>query len=310
LSTDNTNAASRPGDNLTGIWLMLASFAAFSCGDLIAKLLTADYHPVQIACSRQLGVVAAVAVLFAMKGSAILRSTAPKLQVARGLCAVVSATSFIFAISYVPLADAVAVTFAAPFMVTVLGAVVLREAVGTKRWIAVTVGFIGTLVIVRPGFGVFHPAIFLVLLAAAAFALRQIVSRYIGRRDRTMTTLAYTALTSVIVLAIPMPLIWTTPTSIVDVVMMAAVAIMAGMGEFLLIRALEIAAAVVVAPVQYSLILYGTLWGYLVFAELPDRWTWLGASIIVGSGLYMLYLERQRTLLLLSQHALTQRSPE
>ncbi|MDH3453077.1 MAG: DMT family transporter [Gammaproteobacteria bacterium] len=289
---------------------MLAAFAAFSCGDLIAKLLTADYHPVQIAFSRQLGVVAAVAVLFAMKGSAILRSTVPKLQVARGLCAVVSATSFIFAISYVPLADAVAVTFAAPFMVTVLGAVVLREAVGTKRWIAVTAGFIGTLVIVRPGFGVFHPAIFLVLLAAAAFALRQIVSRYIGRRDRTMTTLAYTALTSVIVLAIPMPLIWITPVSIVDVAMMAGVAIMAGMGEFLLIRALEIAAVVVVAPMQYSLILYGTLWGYLVFAELPDRWTWLGTSIIVGSGLYMLYLERRRTLLLLSQHALTQRSPE
>ncbi len=210
---------------------MLAGFAAFSCGDLIAKLLTADYHPVQVAFSRQLGVVAAVAVLFAMKGAAILSSSAPKLQVARGLCAVVSATRFIFAISYVPLADAVAVTFAAPFMVTVLGAVVRREAVGTKRWIAVTVGFIGTLVIIRPGFGVFHPAIFLVLLAAAAFALRQIISRYIGRRDRTMTTLAYTALTSVIVLAVPMPLIWTTPMSIVDVAMMAGVAIMTGMGE-------------------------------------------------------------------------------
>ena len=94
MSTDNFNAASCPSDNLTGIWLMLAGFAAFSCGDLIAKLLTADYHPVQIAFPRQLGVVAVVAVLFAMKGSAILRSAAPKLQVARGLCAVVSATGF------------------------------------------------------------------------------------------------------------------------------------------------------------------------------------------------------------------------
>ena len=251
-----------------------------------------------------------VAVLFVIKGPAILRSTAPGWQVARGLCAVVSATSFVFAISYVPLADAVAVTFAAPFIVAVLGAVVLREAVGTGRWFAVAAGFIGTLVIIRPGLGVFHPAIFLALLAATVFALRQVVSRYIGRRDRTMTTLAYTALTSVIVLAIPMPLIWITPASIVDVAMLAGVATMAGMGEFLLIRALEIAAAVVVAPMHYSLILYATLWGYLVFAELPDRWTWLGTAIVVGSGLYMLYLERRRTVVQLNQHALTQPPPE
>lgn len=289
---------------------MLAGYAVFSCVDLMAKLLTADYHPVQIAFSRQLGVVAVVVVLFAMRGSAILHSTAPKLQFARGFCAVVSATSFIFAISYVPLADAVAVTFAAPFMVTVLGAVVLRETVGTNRWIAVTAGFVGTLVIIRPGFGVFHPAIFLVLLAAAAFAMRQIISRCIGTRDRTMTTLAYTALTSVIVLVVPLPFIWIAPLSFVDLAMLAGVAILSGLGEFLLIRALEIAAAVAIAPMQYSLILYATLWGYLVFAQLPDHWTWLGTSIIIASGLYMLYLERQRARVLLSRWPPDQRTPE
>ena len=201
-------------------------------------------------------------------------------------------------------------TFAAPFMVTVLGAVVLRETVGTKRWIAVTAGFVGTLVIIRPGLGVFHPAIFLVLLAAAAFAMRQIISRCIGTRDRTMTTLAYTALTSVIVLVVPLPFIWIAPLSFVDLAMLAGVAILSGLGEFLLIRALEIAAAVAIAPMQYSLILYATLWGYLVFAQLPDHWTWLGTSIIIASGLYMLYLERQRARVLLSRWPPDQRTPE
>ena len=90
-------------------------------------------------------------------------------------------------------------------MVTVLGALVLGETVGTRRWITVAAGFIGALVIIRPGAGVFHPAIFLVLLAAAAFAGRQIISRPLGARDPTLTTLAYTALTSVVLLAVPLP---------------------------------------------------------------------------------------------------------
>ena len=145
-------------NNAMGIWLMLAGFATFSVVDLIAKLLTADFHPVQIAWTRQLGASLVMVYLALFTARTIFVTTAFRLQVIRGLCAVTSATLFIVGISYVPLADAVAVTFVAPFLVTLMGAFFLREPVGIRRWSAVIGGFLGTLIIIRPGLGVFHPA--------------------------------------------------------------------------------------------------------------------------------------------------------
>ena len=281
-------------NNLKGIWLMAAGFAVFSAADLIAKLLTQDFHPFQIAWSRQLGVGVALMVLVIAKGPSIFRSALPGMQVVRGLFAVVSATSFIFAIRYVPLADVVAVTFATPFIVTVLGAVLLREKVGPRRWVAVVLGFLGTLVIIRPGFGVFHPAILLGLVAALAFGLRQIISKPIGQKDPTLTTLAYTSTTALIVLSIPLAFVWVTPVQTKHLLLLLGLAILSGIGEFLIIRALEIAEAVVVTPMHYTLIIHSTFWGYLFFAELPDFWTFTGTAIVIASGLYILYNERRR----------------
>lgn len=279
--------------NLKGVMLMTSGFALFSIADVIAKLLTANYHPIQIAITRQLGLLFFVVIFFALKGPKILRSAAPGLQIARGFCAIISATSFIFAIAYVPLADAVAVSFVAPFVVTILGATLLGEPVGVKRWSAVGAGLLGTIIIIRPGMGTFHPAILLVLLAATAFAIRQIISRYLGDKDSITTTMAYTSLTTVIVLAIPLAFFWRMPISWNDVLLMGLMATFAGIGEFFIIRALEVALAVVVAPTHYSLILFGTFWGFIFFGDLPDGWTWVGAAVIVGSGLYMMQRERK-----------------
>lgn len=291
MTIDPSRPASGPNDNLRGTLLMLAGFGAFSCADIAAKILTANYHPVQIVWTRQLGVTIGVIALILINGVSILKSQAPRLQIARGLCAIASALFFVFAIAYVPLADAVAVSFVAPFIVTILGAVLLGEAVGLRRWAAVFTGFLGTLIVVRPGLGVFHPAIFLVLGAATVFAARQIISRFLGRRDPTATTLAYTSMTTVAVLILPLPFIWEAPKSAGDVALMTGMALAGGLGEYLIIRALEIAHAVVVAPMQYSLIVYSTLWGFLVFGHLPDLWTWVGAFVIIASGLYTLYRE-------------------
>ena len=291
---DNAKAAAIPADNLRGILLMGAGFAAFSCADIMAKILTESYHPVQIAWTRQFGISVLAIGFLLSRGIGLLKSAAPGLQLLRGLCALVSALSFIFAIRYVPLADAVAVSFAAPFMVTILGATVLGEPVGFRRWSAVAIGFIGTLIIVRPGLGVFHPAILIVLLAALAFSMRQIVSRSIGKRDPTLTTLAYTALTSFVLLVPPMILVWRTPQNATDLGLMIGVTLFSGLGEFLIIKALEIAHAVVVAPMQYTQILYATGLGFLVFGYFPDLWTWLGIVIVVASGLYVIYREHLR----------------
>lgn len=278
-------------NNLRGILLMLAGFFAFSIADTFAKILTETYHPVQIVWTRQLGITTGVLVLIALRGPSILRSVAPGLQVTRGLCAIVSAVFFVFALRYVPLADAVAVTFVAPFMVTVFGALLLGERVGPRRWSAIVIGFIGMLIVIRPGYAAFHPAILLVVLAAAGFAMRQILSRHLGNRDRTETTLVYTAATTILLLAIPLPFYWQPPVDPQHILIMVLMAAMAACGEFLIIRALEIALAVVVAPAQYALILFSSVWGFFAFGQVPDAWTWLGCAVIVLSGLYMMWRE-------------------
>ena len=271
---------------------MAAGMFLFSGVDTMAKFLTDTLHPVQIVWCRQFGLLIGVFILLAFRGKSLLRSSHPKLQIARGALAAFSATLFIIAVGYVPLADAVAITFVAPFMVTVMGALILREPVGIRRWTAVTVGFIGTLIVIRPGFGAIHPAAGLLIIAAGAFALRQVLSRMLAGDDTTHTTFAYTAIVSWGVLTIPVMFFWQTPTTGLEIALLAAMAIVAAVAEFLVIMALDTAQAVVVAPVHYSLLLWGTFYGFVVFGQLPDGWTWLGAIIIVASGLYTLNRER------------------
>ena len=264
----------------------------FSAVDTHAKFLTESFHPVQIAWSRQLGLLLGVLVLLAVRGCGVLRTQNPTLQIGRGALAAGSALLFIAAVAYVPLADAVAITFVAPFMVTVLGAVILGEHVGIRRWIAVGVGFLGTLVVIRPGLGVIHPAAGLVLVAALFFALRQILSRRLGSTDPTVTTVAYTGLTASALLTLPLPLVWRTPEWGPELALLASMAVLAGLAEILVIRSLELAQAVVLAPVHYSLLIWATFYGWAVFQQFPDLWTWVGASIIVGTGIYTLHRER------------------
>ena len=267
----------------TGMFL----FAAVDTG---AKFLTDGLHPVQIVWTRQLGLLFGAFVLIAMQGRAIFRTSHPRLQLARGCVAAGSASFFIMAVVHVPLADAVAISFVAPFMVTVLGALVLREPVGLRRWAAVTLGFIGTLIVMRPGLGVMHPAAALVILAAFLFAIRQIISRALSDTDKTATTVVYTALVASAILTVPLPFYWRSPSTD-QMMLLAFIAVVAGVAEVFVIKALETGLAVVIAPVHYTMLIWGTFYGWLIFGQLPDAWTWVGTLIIIATGLYMLRRE-------------------
>jgi S-adenosylmethionine uptake transporter len=280
----------RAVENGKGLILMALGMFFFSAVDTTAKFLTADLHPVQIVWARQLGLVAGALWLLVRVGPGLLRTEHLSLQILRGVVAVGSATLFIFAIRYVPIADAVAISFVAPFMVSVLGAAVLREPVGVRRWSAVAIGFAGALIVLRPGMGVVHPAALLVILAAFLFACRQIISRWIAASDRTGTTVAYTGFVSIAVLSLALPFFWRTPTA-EQVALLAVCAVLAGLAEVCVIKALELSMAVVVAPVQYTLIVWATFYGFVVFGDLPDRWTWVGTAIIVATGIYTLRRE-------------------
>ncbi|MEM9342142.1 MAG: DMT family transporter [Pseudomonadota bacterium] len=278
-------------NNLRGISFMALGMFIFAAVDAQAKLLTETLHPFQIVWTRQLGLLLGALVFLVMRGPGLLRSKRPGLQVARGALAGASAAMFIFGVRYVPLADAVAITFVAPFMVTLAAAFVLRERVGIRRWAAVVLGFVGVLIVIRPGMGVMHPAAVFILIAATAFAGRQIISRILGRVDDTMTTVAYTALVSIALLTIPLPFVWQWPETRQEVALLVSFALMAGVAEFFVIKALEVGMAVAVAPVHYTIMIWGTFYGFVIFGDLPDLWTWVGAAIIIATGLYTLHRE-------------------
>lgn len=272
---------------------MALGFFTFSASDTLAKLLTDDFHPFQVAWMRMAGLFLGVCIVIARRGTGVLRTSKPHLQIVRGFVAACSITLFVFAINHVPLADAVAVSFVAPFIVTIFGAWILKEPVGIRRWLAVLAGFIGMLVVIRPGLGVFHPAIFLVLIAALFFAIRQLTSRWLSGVDPIVTTVCYTAIVAFSILSVFQPFVWVTPTSAKIVFLIIAMALISAASEILVIRALDIAHSVVLAPLHYTLIIWGTLYGYFVFGNLPDQWTLLGCSVIIVSGLYNLYREYQ-----------------
>jgi len=262
---------------------MALGFFCFTACDTLAKLLTDDFHPFQVAWLRMLGLFLGVCVLLGLKGPQLLRTPKPRLQILRGVVAAGSATLFIYAVNYVPLADAVAVSFVAPFIVTVFGALLLKEPVGVRRWIAVVVGFIGMLIVIRPGMGVFHPAIFLVLIAAVFFAIRQLVSRWLSGVDPISTTVAYTSIVAFTITSIAQPFVWITPNNPRVILLIVGLAVFAAVGEILIVRALDIAQSVALAPIHYTLIIWATIYGFLVFGDLPDRWTLVGC-LVIGDG--------------------------
>lgn len=287
------NAPARKApENLKGIVLITLGFVFFGATDALAKLLTTELPALQVVWLRQLGLFSGVVVMLSMRGAHILRTRHPVVQVMRGVLATCSATFFILAVRNVPLADAVAVTFIAPFIVTALGALFLGEPVGPRRWAAVGVGFIGMLIVIRPGAGVFHPAIFITIAAATAFGTRQVLSRVLSGEDSIATTVAYTSITSTLILTLPMPFVWQNADHAWVWLVAALMALCAACGEIFIIRALDVAQAVVLAPLQYTMILWGTLYGFLLFADLPDGFTLLGCAIIIASGLYTLNRER------------------
>lgn len=271
---------------------MLFGMFLFAAADMHAKFLTDSFHPVQIIWFRQLALLIGVLIMLRKCGKSILNTSRPCMQIGRGVLAVCSSVLFVSAVQYVPLADAVAASFVTPFFLTIMGAIFLGEKVGIRRWSAVVVGFIGALIITRPGAGVIHPAAMLVVAAAAFYAARQIVGRLLADTDKTITTIAYTALSASFIISIPLPFLWQWPDSGFQWLVLFSMAALAGLGEIMVIKALEVAEAMVIAPTHYTLIIWGTFYGYLVFDQLPDRWTWIGTAIIVTAGIYTLRRDR------------------
>ena len=207
-------------------------------------------------------------------------------QIARGMMSMLAVGLFYIAITEIPLADATALIFISPVVVTALSPFLLHENVGIRRWLAVIVGFIGILFIVQPGFQEFRLGTLASLGAGVIWAFFQIITRSLAQQEIPLVTVLYTALIGAATMNILLPFYWVTPV-LSDGVMLLLMAGFASVGQALLIYAFVAAPAVVVAPFVYVTIIVATATGYIAFGDLPGLMTWVGITVIIASGIYI-----------------------
>ena len=286
------DASSTDHATYRGIVLMLSAIVLFACMDALAKYLNRYYPAPGLVWARYFVHMLLMLALFGRRmGFDLVRTDRPRLQILRGLLLAGSTLFYFFALRYLPLAEASAIGFLSPLLVTVLAAPMLGEKIGARRWIAVAVGFIGMLIIVRPGGGLLTPASALPLGMAVCFSTYQIITRKLSHSENPYATLFYSALVGTIALTAVLPFAWKTPTPF-HALLIVAMGVLGGVGHFMLIRAFAHAAASVLAPFVYTHLLWAMFFGYAVFGDFPDGWAFIGMLVIVGSGFFVAYGER------------------
>ena len=225
----------------------------------------------------------------------MMRTTRPVLQIGRSVLLLTSTAVNFFALIYLQLDQALAILFATPFIVAALSVPMLGEKVGRRRWIAICVGFLGVLLVTRPGFGGIHPAAILSVISAICYSLYNIATRAVSRTDSSETSLFYTNLVGAVLMTPMLYFVWTTPRSWFIVMLMIVIGAFGALGHYLLIIAHRLAPPALLAPFMYTQLIWTSLLGYMVFADVPNEWTLAGAVVVTASGLYILYRERKVT---------------
>lgn len=284
-------------DRLRAVGFMVLGVASLSCMDALGKKVAAGYSVFQMLAIRSTLALLVLTVFLAAAGRlGSLRTAQRAGHAVRSLCGLVAFVSFYAALRHLPLADAVAIAFGSPFLVTALARVFLGERAGLGRWIAIAVGFLGMLVIVRPrGGGGVHPAALLILVSAFAYAVLMLLTRWMTRPERppesTWSFVFYMLLGQATVGWMVAAGAWRAPEP-------WALAQMAGMGAFALLgnyglaEAFRLAPVAIVAPFEYTGLIWAVLLGALVFGDIPATSFWLGSAIIIGAGLYALRAEQ------------------
>lgn len=284
-------AAALTGQQTAGILMLLASVFLFTLMDALGKHLTARYHPAQVIWMRMAINLAIVLVVLAPRLRSVARSSAPLLQAGRGLAQVCSIGLFFSALPFIGLAEATAIMDSNPVLITLAAAVFLGERIGIRRIAGIAVALAGALVIIRPGAGVLHPAAILPLLGAFSYTAGAIMTRMV-RADSTATSILWSTSVATLAVSTLAPFVWQ-PIAPGDLWAFAAMGMIGTVAQALLIRAFSLAEAAAIAPFGYTGLIWAGLWGWLFFGAVPDRWTVIGAAMIVGAGLYVWAREAQ-----------------
>ncbi len=278
--------------HLIGIGLLVAAMFVIPFLDAIAKHLSADYSVTQITWARYFfHFIILLPIIIVKYGVRSVIPASPGLQILRSTFLMFSTFLYFSAIALIPLADALALVFIYPFIVTVMSALVLKETVGRRRWTAVVIGLIGAMIIIRPGFSVGGIGSLFALGAGVTYGCYLIATRKLANTAPPLVTLTFSALVGAVVFSLLVPAEWQPPSD-TDLLLMVLLGAIAAFGHYLIIKAFEYAEASMLAPYGYSEVIMTCVLGYVLFGDLPDVYTWTGMAIIVGSGLYISFRER------------------
>jgi len=277
--------------NLKGALLSLAAFGIFATHDVIVKMLGGSYSPIQIVFfSVMFSFPLVMLLLIGDTSAAHLRPVHPWWTAIRTAAAVITGFAAFYAFSNLPLAETYAILFAAPLLITILAIPILGEVVRIRRWIAVIVGLIGVIVVLQPGATDLTLGHLAALVAAVCGALASIIVRKIGRDERTAVMLIYPMVANFMVMGALLPFIYE-PVPIEHLGLLGAMSALAFIAMLCLIAAYRNGEAVIVAPMQYSQILWASAYGVFFFDERVSTNTAIGAGIIIASGLYIVLRE-------------------
>ena len=277
---------------LVAIGLFSLAMMIFSSTDGAAKFLSSDLAPQQIIFIRY-GIVLILILLFAIYtgNHNLLKTEQPKLQILRGLCLAICSILFYFALKQLPIELCAAISFVSPLFVTALSIPFLGERVGYRRWIAVVVGLLSVLIILRPGSVTFQLAMLLPLGSSLLWAMALILTRLMREREQALTVLSWSSLVGVLVVFPFVWPVWQTPSSSQWMILIL-LGLFNGLGQYIVIRAFMLASASLLAPFSYSIIIWSMLIGLIVFNSFPDRITLVGTAILIFAGIYIWYREK------------------
>lgn len=287
---DGTRAG-HGNDQARGITFLLLSIFVFTLMDATAKYLGEHYAPAQVVWARYMGNLAVLLIFYHKRFFPSLRSRQPGIQFARALCQLASVSLFFTALQYIGIAEATAIMDLNPVLITLGAALFLGEPIGWRRIAGIVAAMIGAMIIIRPGMGVFEPAAILPLIGAFTYALGALLTRVV-RTDSLATSLVWTVLVGAVASSLVVPFFWQ-PIQMEHLWAFVLIGIFGAVSQALLIYAFRLAEAGVIAPFGYTGLIWAALWGWVFWGVLPDRWTVIGAVIIVAAGLYIWFREMQ-----------------
>jgi drug/metabolite transporter (DMT)-like permease len=282
-----------PRNRLIGIGLMSITFLCFALLDCGAKWLVQTLPVLMVVWLRFLfHAVFSVALTAPKLGSGALKTRRLKMQLLRAAFMPVMTGLNFWALQYLQLAETGAIQFSVPIIIALIAAPMLGERMDKARWIAIGVGFIGVLIIVRPGTQGFHPALILSIINAVLYALFNLMTRHLAAHDSPETTQFFSSVGATLIITPFALAAWQTPPGVLQWAILVLIGLAGGLGHYLLAVAHRYAPASVLAPFLYQQIIWMVLFGYLVFGDVPDTAVVIGAAIVIASGGYLLYRER------------------